>query len=199
MANARFLLDNFSDKATIYSYTLNEIVDISNVDNGLTLGTGYVNTTGFSFYNIVRGSPNIAERCQIIVVGDIADSLDGQYFTTYTPTTNYYIWFSTNDSTVNPQLTDHLGIKVNINTNDTAIDVALKLRLRLFEVSSFIIQDGFEADNPLINIQDSFRDSFSRTVSNTDIEIAGEFDTVRRVSCFVLGRHRLELNTKYPM
>lgn len=199
MTKARFLLDNFGDKATIYSYQLNSIVDISNIDIGAVTEVGDEDTTSFEFYNIVVGSEYLSNRTQIITTADVSDSLDGTYFTIDTPTDTYYLWYSTNDSTTVPTVSGAIGIKVNINTNDSATIIATKTKLSLYTISDFSVVDGFTSDEPINNVQNSFRNSYAKSVNNTNIEIVGEFDKFRPISCLAIGRHKLPINTRYRL
>ena len=66
---------------------------------------------------------------QIDTVADIADSLDGDYFEVSSASgeRDYYFWFSTGAGASDPALAGKAGVKVTINTGDSADAVATAL------------------------------------------------------------------------
>ena len=53
----------------------------------------------------VEGSAAVAQGQTVTTVADVADSLDGTYFLLNTPSTGYYVWFSTGAGAPDPGLT----------------------------------------------------------------------------------------------
>jgi len=75
----------------------------------------------------------------ITTVADVSDSLDGTYFLINTARNErkYYVWFSTGAGASDPEVTARVGIRVDINTNDTVGDVATALSAALLASGEF--------------------------------------------------------------
>jgi len=124
----------YANTRTLQRATLNllgVIQMIEDYDNGTTPRVTIANGFSSSTYSFIVG---VQEVTEVTTVADVADSLDGTYFTATSPLDSYYIWYSTNGSTVDPipaGYTSADGIKVSITTGDSANNVALKTRDKL--------------------------------------------------------------------
>lgn len=89
------------------------------------------NSFGTNTYSFVVGQQ---EYIEISANADVADSLDGKYFTITSPLNDYYVWYSTGAGAPDPipsGYTAAQGINVTIITGETANNVALKTRNKL--------------------------------------------------------------------
>ncbi len=89
------------------------------------------NSTSSSTYRFIIG---IQEYTELTAVADVANSLDGKYFTADSILSPHYIWYSTPAGAVDPVPSGYTaaqGIRVNIITGETAANVALKTRNKL--------------------------------------------------------------------
>jgi hypothetical protein len=94
-------------------------------------------------YSFVAGVKQVST---ITAVADVANSLNGKYFTINNAydTKQFYVWFKTSGGTASdPAIAGKTGIKVSINTGDTAAAVASKT------AQTIILQlNDFVATNP---------------------------------------------------
>lgn len=99
----------------------------------------------------------VAEETSITTVGDSANSLNGTYFLLNAgeDEREYYIWYSTGAG-VDPAIAGKTGIKVNIDTNDSAAEVARKTASVLNAYNFDFIIDG--SSNPILitNTKDGY-------------------------------------------
>lgn len=72
----------------------------------------------------------MAEVTNIATIADVADSLNGDYFTINSgkDETEYYVWYKTGAAASDPAPAGKTGIQVTVATNATANDVALATR-----------------------------------------------------------------------
>lgn len=110
-------------------------VEIDNTDFGYTNdpvdGAGG-QATGFIFNTSTPGRGELLQKkiTNIATIADVANSLNGTYFNVQTPFDQnlYYFWIKTSTGPViDPAPPGRIGIRVNINTNDSANAVALAL------------------------------------------------------------------------
>lgn len=91
-------------------------------------------TSGLS--NLIIGNSSVTREYTFVgatqvqsfdTVADVSDSLDGKYFLINTARNEikYYVWFSTGAGAPDPAVTNRVGLKVIIDTNDSANDNAL--------------------------------------------------------------------------
>lgn len=101
---------------------------ITDYNNSIIPSITIANTDTVNTYPFVTGRTEITD---ITTVADVADSLNGKYFLIdSTAGSKFYVWFETTTA-VDPAITDRTGIKVSIDTNDTANTVASRLKDRL--------------------------------------------------------------------
>lgn len=89
------------------------------------------NSTSSNTYSFIVG---YQEYTEIATIADVADSLDGTYFTANSTLNPHYIWYSTGGGAPDPipaGYTSDQGINVTLITGDTANNVALKTRNKL--------------------------------------------------------------------
>lgn len=109
---------------------------IEDYNNGTTPMLMITNTNNETEeYTFVLGE---AESTSIQAVADVANSLNGTYFLINAgeDTTEYYVWFKTSGGvSTDPALAGKTGIKVYIDTDDTASEVARKTASTLLSYS----------------------------------------------------------------
>lgn len=111
----------YANTKSVHRLTVN-LLSVS----GLTSGTTKLviaNSTATREYSFV----GVAQEQSFDTVADVAESLDGKYFTVSDSNDeiDFYVWYTTKtDEASDPQVTDRLGIKVQIDTNDSANTVA---------------------------------------------------------------------------
>ncbi|MHA1274510.1 MAG: hypothetical protein ACTSQS_13885 [Promethearchaeota archaeon] len=88
-------------------------------------------TKSFQIKEGTKGS--VSEQVKIVCKADINGSLNETYFNISTPSNDYFIWFSINNSVSNaPSVPGKTGINVStVNVNDSADVVAQKLEIIL--------------------------------------------------------------------
>lgn len=98
---------------------------INDYNNGITPSITIANVDTVNTYPFVTGLNEVTE---ITTVADFADSLNGTYFLIDATTgSKFYVWFETTTAT-DPAISGRTGVKVSIDTNDTADIVASRLR-----------------------------------------------------------------------
>lgn len=111
------LLNLLGVQAMINDYNLGTIPSI-------TIAT----ISGANTYTFVTG---LQEISTITTVADVADSLNGKYFLIDSATgAKYYVYLETTTA-VDPAIPNRTGLKVKINTGDSANNVAIAIRDRL--------------------------------------------------------------------
>lgn len=81
-----------------------------------------------------------AEVTDVTCSADVADSLDGKYFTFSSPTVNYYAWYNTSGGgAVDPALANKTGVEIAITTGDTANAVATATRAAIDALAAFVV------------------------------------------------------------
>jgi len=81
--------------------------------------------------SVTTGANAFPEVTDFTTVADVAGSLENKYFTLSSPTTDYYVWFSIDSSSVDPAPGGLTAIQVGIALNDTANAVAIALQIVL--------------------------------------------------------------------
>lgn len=101
---------------------------VSDFNSSITPRITIVDGSGFSTYDFIVG---VKEKTDIICVADVADSLNGKYFTINSANNEneYYVWYKTyTGPSSDPAISGKTGIKVEIATGDSATTVATKTR-----------------------------------------------------------------------
>lgn len=81
------------------------------------------NTSGFTLTTLRSGvASTLREITQVNTIA--ATTLAGKHFRFNVPGQGYYVWFTVNGVGVDPAIAGRIGIKVNLRTADTAIEVA---------------------------------------------------------------------------
>lgn len=113
------------------------LLGVSNFTSG-TSSITVATENGASTYTF--HSP-VAEESTFTTVADVAGSLAGKHFTFNTGlnTKSYYAWYNVSGSGVDPAIAGKTGIEIEIATDDTADDVASATRLKLNQLSDFVI------------------------------------------------------------
>jgi hypothetical protein len=70
------------------------------------------------------------EKTAVFCIADDSGSLNNKYFTLAVPGTSYYVWLNVNAAGVDPT-PGGTGIEVALDTDDTAIEVATKIKAKL--------------------------------------------------------------------
>jgi hypothetical protein len=99
---------------------------IANYNAGTTPNLLVSNTVKTNTYNFVTG---VQQVVTFTCVADVANSLNGKYITINSANNynKYYIWYKTSGgSTSDPAVSGRTGIKVYVNTGETATNVAIK-------------------------------------------------------------------------
>lgn len=82
-----------------------------------------------SSYNIYKFIKGVAQVITATTVADVANSLNGKYFLVDTPEEDFYIFYKTSAGVLSdPMIADRSAIRVDINTGDTANQVAIRTR-----------------------------------------------------------------------
>lgn len=79
-------------------------------------------TSGFTLNTIIEGAPTYAV-CTISGI-TAATGLAGKYFLISNTTIDYYVWFTVDGSGSDPAVAGRTGIKINLQSTFTSIDVA---------------------------------------------------------------------------
>lgn len=105
----------------------------SNVSNFVIL-----NSNGSSTYTFISPTQEVTA---ITTIADVAGSLAGKYFflNSTNNTTRYYVWYKVSGVGTDPLISGKIGIQVDITTNDSDANVALKTRTKLNQYSDFNI------------------------------------------------------------
>jgi len=158
-----------------YSLSLFGVSDLIDDYNTLILSGNLpsiviANTNGVShIYSFVLG---VKEITPITTVADIANSLNGKYFRISTPSDGYYVWYKTSGgvetdpSGANPGRT---GIKVLINTGDTATTVATKTRDTLVNYPELFTATSLTSTITITNVDAGYTDSATAGTSGFTI------------------------------
>jgi len=120
------------------------------------------------------------EMTDITCVGDIqsSNSLDGEYFTLSSPTTDYYVWFSIDSASVDPA-PGGVGIEVGINADDSAPAVAIAVQIVLdahIDFDASVISNVVTVTNAVFGITTDAADfdtgfTFDIIVQGTDTSV----------------------------
>lgn len=123
----------YANTSTFHRLTLRvlSVDDFISGTSGIVIGNG----TSAREYVFI-GQTQVQD---IETVADSSDSLDGTYFLINSARNErkYYVWFSTGAGASDPAVTGRIGIRVDINTNDTNSDVALALSASLLASGDF--------------------------------------------------------------
>jgi hypothetical protein len=127
------------------SGTNNEVI-LETTDFGESDDTQDV-STGFTITILQQGKGEKAQRKiqKITCINDVNNSLNGTYFLLNSSLNinEYYIWFKTSGGVnLDPLIPNKIGIKVEINTNDTASQIALKIKNTLNNLKEFIVENS---------------------------------------------------------
>lgn len=119
----------FANTKTRYRLTLT-LLGVSNMLNDYNAGTTpkitISNGIQTNTYSFIAGKQQVS---QITCVADVANSLNGKYFLVNAAGNEqkYYVWYKTSGaSNSDPAIAGRTGIKVYVNTGDSAANVALK-------------------------------------------------------------------------
>lgn len=96
---------------------------IADYENGDTPKVVLSNGTSSNTYSFVTGE---SQLITVDTVADVSNSLDGKYWLISTTTESFYIWYATSLTTVDPAVSGRTGIRVQLDTNDSAATVAQK-------------------------------------------------------------------------
>ena len=127
----------------------------------ITSGSGATTVNKYTLYGL-------AQTTQITTVADVANSLNGTYFTFSNAdnSRNYLVWIKTSGgSSLQPTGSDTLGriaIQVNTNTGDTAATVATNIYNAL-NVSAYTTDFTFTLNSTVITIQNNSNGSSTAT------------------------------------
>ncbi|MDH3324065.1 MAG: hypothetical protein OEL89_00340 [Candidatus Peregrinibacteria bacterium] len=77
----------------------------------------------------------------VTAVADVADSLDGTYFTVSTPTVDYYVWFD-GVAAADPAPASKTGIAIAYTTGATAITLAGLIKTAMEAVNFWVLDNG---------------------------------------------------------
>ncbi|MGQ4873962.1 MAG: hypothetical protein ACP6IY_07825 [Promethearchaeia archaeon] len=109
-------------------YTIYNITGNANISYIFRYPNGTIfDTKSFQIKEGTKGS--VSEQVKIVCKADVDGSLNETYFNISTPSKDYFIWFSINNSVSNtPSVPGKTGINVStVNVNDSADVVAQKL------------------------------------------------------------------------
>lgn len=108
--------------------------------SGLTSGVSTFVIKDGTTTNTYTFQTGVAEVTSITCVADVADSLNGKYFTINSAlnVTPYYVWFKTSGgATSDPAPANKTGVRVDISTGATAAQVATAVQEALDALSDF--------------------------------------------------------------
>jgi hypothetical protein len=95
------------------------------------------------------------ETFKVTCVADVADSLDGKYFTFSSPSTNFYCWIQT-DAAVDPALSGKTAIPVAADTGDTAAELAALIKTAIDANANFhAVIDPCDSTSVIVMCKDS--------------------------------------------
>lgn len=120
----------YANTRTVHRMNLNllgVVQMLADYNLGTTPKVTIANSEGSNTYSFIQGEQHVDT---IETVADVANSLNGKYFLLDSRDNKYYVWLSTGTG-VDPAISGRVGIKVNIITNETANNVALKIRNKL--------------------------------------------------------------------
>ncbi|MHA1272850.1 MAG: hypothetical protein ACTSQS_05385, partial [Promethearchaeota archaeon] len=109
-------------------YTIYNITGNANISYIFRYPNGTIfDTKNFQIKEGTKGS--VSEQVKIVCKADVSGSLNQTYFNISTPSKDYFIWFSINNSVSNaPSVPGKIGINVStVNVDDSADVVAQKL------------------------------------------------------------------------
>lgn len=123
------------------------------------------------------------EVTDITCVADFqsSNSLDGEYFTLSSPTTDYYVWLSIDSASVDPAPASKTGIEVNIAADASALAVAIAVQIVLdahIDFGASVISDVVTVTNAVVGITTDAADF--DTGFTFDIIVQGSDDAVIR-------------------
>jgi len=102
---------------------------LSDYSGGNTPYLTITNGTTTNTYSFVTGRQEVTT---VQTVADVADSLNGKYFTLNTPSKSFYVWYKTSGgANSDPAPAGKTGIKVLVDTGETANNVAAKTNTTL--------------------------------------------------------------------
>lgn len=113
--------------------------NLSNIDDVTVTGnfisdfiitfTGSLAKIDVNDLTIITNTLSAKETSEVIVENfTSAAVLGGKYFTLNSPTTSYYVWFDTDNASVDPSPGGLTSIEVDINTGDSDVIIASALR-----------------------------------------------------------------------
>ncbi len=116
------------------------VITVTNAVTGAATNAANVDA-GISVNITTQGVTGVAEVTQITLSADVDDSLNGKYFLLNSPTVSYYVWWKTSGTieSLDPELEDKTGIKVNISTNATAAQVATATAAAIDALAAFSV------------------------------------------------------------
>jgi hypothetical protein len=100
----------------------------------------------------------ISSEAEVTTVGCLANtsgSLNGKYFTISSPTVDYYVWYSTDGTGVDPSVADHTGINVDLpagDSTDAEVASATEVVLDAYSGSAVFSSTATLADLEITNL-----------------------------------------------
>lgn len=115
-------------------------------------------------------------ECDTVLINGAATTLDGKYFTVDVPTsadfgtsTEYYVWFDLDASSVDPAPAGKTGIEVDVVTGDTAALVAGKLQVVLEAHADFRSSiDSADSSGATVIMEAEFKGPVSNVAVDVD-------------------------------
>ncbi len=102
-----------------------------------SLGGSFTDTVSFYELYIDYDDSYINSFGEYIIHFDKDNIYPGSYFLVPSTTTNYYVWFNYNDSSINPQLEGKTGIEIKYDDDSTTASISQDISLKLNETREF--------------------------------------------------------------
>ena len=81
---------------------------------------------------------SVKENNRVVCVADTAGSLNSKYFLISSTEEDYYVWLNVNSAGIDPEISNRIGIEVEIATDATDAQVATAIKLALTATDEFV-------------------------------------------------------------
>jgi phage tail sheath gpL-like len=155
-------------------------VTVTNVNIGVVADAADGDTGWTSAWTVTQQGAGVVEISTIICKGDISNSLNNKYWTLSSPSTDYYVWYSVNGLGSLQPIAGKTAIKVSINTNATAAEVAAATATAINTLSDFVATSTLATvtvTNVNIGVVTDLADGNTGWSSAWTITIAGALNT----------------------
>lgn len=102
-----------------------------------SLGGSFTDTVSFYELYIDYDESYIHPVGEYVIYVDVDNIYPGSYFLVSSTTTNYYIWFNKNDSSIDPQLEGMTGIEIKYDDRSTAEFISQSISVKLNQTEEF--------------------------------------------------------------